>query len=471
MPSFLYEPSFVHMVRRDKATYAIDTSQSDSNSNSTIIIVVIVVCVVIILALVGIFVYRGVKRSARRRALEASQPKAVQRDSAYLSTADPISGHSSRTYSGASIGYPGKHLYDSRTSEKFNSFGSQKTVQSHSSQILAQVASPALLVTQYPPPPSRSSQPQPVFGVNRHDDLRDSFRLSQDSVVLEAPRIMHFATIRQPPAVAYPKGATSIQSSPRFDRLAPSTPSPSSPYSASAFPGVGPAATEGNKVARTPSHVPRSNTSSGATYVPVATHSPRTSFSSHTTITLSRAPPPPYTAWTSAPNLPRTSLVVPTAAAADLPALLPTTLASANTTTPRARQRSPSVRASSIRRMTQPHPPVPQTAQFITQLDTPNSSTISVAAVTTAQPSSPTPAAPPAAAAPPAEEQPISIIGTYSATRSYEPEMPDELLVEVGDGLAVIQHFDDGWVLGINLTRGRAQGVFPEPCIEPVSDY
>ncbi|KAJ1908605.1 hypothetical protein IWQ60_011624, partial [Tieghemiomyces parasiticus] len=64
------------------------------------------------------------------------------------------------------------------------------------------------------------------------------------------------------------------------------------------------------------------------------------------------------------------------------------------------------------------------------------------------------------------EDEVVEIMGTYEALLSYDPQMSDELAIVVGDHLALLQKYDDGWALGINLSRDRAKGVFPLPCIE-----
>ncbi|KAJ1977576.1 hypothetical protein H4R35_002243 [Dimargaris xerosporica] len=64
------------------------------------------------------------------------------------------------------------------------------------------------------------------------------------------------------------------------------------------------------------------------------------------------------------------------------------------------------------------------------------------------------------------DEGSVAILGTYTATIGYQPQMADELGVSTGDSLAVIEKYDDGWALAINLSQGRTKGMFPQACIE-----
>jgi hypothetical protein len=50
--------------------------------------------------------------------------------------------------------------------------------------------------------------------------------------------------------------------------------------------------------------------------------------------------------------------------------------------------------------------------------------------------------------------------------REYYPEMPDEVVLNVGDRIEVLESYDDGWAMGENLTTG-CRGVFPLQCIQP----
>ncbi|KAI7878598.1 hypothetical protein K492DRAFT_114429, partial [Lichtheimia hyalospora FSU 10163] len=49
----------------------------------------------------------------------------------------------------------------------------------------------------------------------------------------------------------------------------------------------------------------------------------------------------------------------------------------------------------------------------------------------------------------------------------YTPALSDEIQVHPGDQVQIIAEYDDGWCLGMNLTRGQQQGVFPRHCFSP----
>lgn len=61
---------------------------------------------------------------------------------------------------------------------------------------------------------------------------------------------------------------------------------------------------------------------------------------------------------------------------------------------------------------------------------------------------------------------------TYIVTRTFEPSMPDELLIYPGDRIQIVVPYDDGWCLGCNLSMAEregvppARGVFPRDCVE-----
>ncbi|CAJ0924912.1 5290_t:CDS:2 [Entrophospora sp. SA101] len=40
----------------------------------------------------------------------------------------------------------------------------------------------------------------------------------------------------------------------------------------------------------------------------------------------------------------------------------------------------------------------------------------------------------------------------------------DELNIQLGDKVTILAEYDDGWVLGVNETRGGIKGVFPKNC-------
>lgn len=74
----------------------------------------------------------------------------------------------------------------------------------------------------------------------------------------------------------------------------------------------------------------------------------------------------------------------------------------------------------------------------------------------------------PAAAPPVVQEQDpwqLPPIGTYTVQSTYTPTLDDELYIQPGDQVQIYTEYDDGWCLAINLTRGRARGVFPKHCV------
>ncbi|CAO3653854.1 unnamed protein product [Mucor fragilis] len=56
-------------------------------------------------------------------------------------------------------------------------------------------------------------------------------------------------------------------------------------------------------------------------------------------------------------------------------------------------------------------------------------------------------------------------IGTFTIISSYTQTLDDELYIQPGDQVQVYTEYDDGWCLGINLTRGGSRGVFPQHCL------
>ncbi|KAI9483809.1 MAG: hypothetical protein EXX96DRAFT_559768 [Benjaminiella poitrasii] len=57
-------------------------------------------------------------------------------------------------------------------------------------------------------------------------------------------------------------------------------------------------------------------------------------------------------------------------------------------------------------------------------------------------------------------------LGTYGVISSYTQTLDDELYIQPGDRIQVYTEYDDGWCLGINLTRGGARGVLPQHCLD-----
>lgn len=56
-------------------------------------------------------------------------------------------------------------------------------------------------------------------------------------------------------------------------------------------------------------------------------------------------------------------------------------------------------------------------------------------------------------------------LGTYTVVSTYNPSLEDEIYVLPGDTIQVYAEYDDGWCLGMNISRGNARGVFPKHCI------
>lgn len=59
-------------------------------------------------------------------------------------------------------------------------------------------------------------------------------------------------------------------------------------------------------------------------------------------------------------------------------------------------------------------------------------------------------------------QQPI-----HTIVAGYTPALSDEIQVHPGDQVQIIAEYDDGWCLGMNLTTGQQQGVFPKHCFSP----
>ncbi len=57
-------------------------------------------------------------------------------------------------------------------------------------------------------------------------------------------------------------------------------------------------------------------------------------------------------------------------------------------------------------------------------------------------------------------------IGSYTVVATYTPALDDELDIQPGDKVTILVEYDDGWVQGINETRGGAKGVFPRHCVD-----
>ncbi|GAB5587439.1 hypothetical protein Unana1_02339 [Umbelopsis nana] len=62
-------------------------------------------------------------------------------------------------------------------------------------------------------------------------------------------------------------------------------------------------------------------------------------------------------------------------------------------------------------------------------------------------------------------EEPKSL-GVYNVVSTYTPTLGDEIDIRSGDRIRVLVEYDDGWMLGENLSNGDAKGVFPRHCID-----
>jgi len=63
-------------------------------------------------------------------------------------------------------------------------------------------------------------------------------------------------------------------------------------------------------------------------------------------------------------------------------------------------------------------------------------------------------------------EEEAEPIGSYTVIATYTPTLADELDIQPGDKVTILVEFDDGWVQGINETRGGTKGVFPRHCVD-----
>lgn len=62
-------------------------------------------------------------------------------------------------------------------------------------------------------------------------------------------------------------------------------------------------------------------------------------------------------------------------------------------------------------------------------------------------------------------------VGTFTVISTYTPTLGDELDIQPGDKVTVLVEYDDGWVQGINESRGRQKGVFPKHCVDYGQPY
>ncbi|KAI7858411.1 hypothetical protein BDC45DRAFT_414592, partial [Circinella umbellata] len=57
-------------------------------------------------------------------------------------------------------------------------------------------------------------------------------------------------------------------------------------------------------------------------------------------------------------------------------------------------------------------------------------------------------------------------LGVFPVVSTYTPTLSDELDIQPGDRVEVLNEYDDGWCQGINLSRGNCKGVFPKHCVD-----
>jgi hypothetical protein len=57
--------------------------------------------------------------------------------------------------------------------------------------------------------------------------------------------------------------------------------------------------------------------------------------------------------------------------------------------------------------------------------------------------------------------------GAYVCAYKYDPQLDDELQLQVNDEVQIIEEYEDGWMKAINLTTGK-EGMAPRVCIREV---
>ncbi len=63
-------------------------------------------------------------------------------------------------------------------------------------------------------------------------------------------------------------------------------------------------------------------------------------------------------------------------------------------------------------------------------------------------------------------EEETKPVGSFIVVATYIPTLADELDIQPGDKVTILVEYDDGWVQGINETRGGIKGVFPRHCVD-----
>jgi hypothetical protein len=62
------------------------------------------------------------------------------------------------------------------------------------------------------------------------------------------------------------------------------------------------------------------------------------------------------------------------------------------------------------------------------------------------------------------KEKNIPPLGEYTIISSFTQTLDDELYIQPGDKIQVLNEYNDGWCLAKNLTRGGSTGVLPQNC-------
>jgi len=58
-----------------------------------------------------------------------------------------------------------------------------------------------------------------------------------------------------------------------------------------------------------------------------------------------------------------------------------------------------------------------------------------------------------------------NVAGAYVCAYKYDPQLEDELELQVNDQVQIIEEYEDGWMKAVNLTTGK-EGMAPRVCIK-----
>jgi len=58
-----------------------------------------------------------------------------------------------------------------------------------------------------------------------------------------------------------------------------------------------------------------------------------------------------------------------------------------------------------------------------------------------------------------------NVTGAYICAYKYDPQLDDELALQVNDQVQIIEEYEDGWMKAVNLTTGK-EGMAPRVCIK-----